>query len=75
MVNFNPISYLLLDTIDRVLLYTKTNKLTIIVKTKTVSLFFIYLIVTNSSEPVGCIATVLSKSRFVAPILIATAKP
>ena len=53
MENFNPISYLLLDTIDRVLLYTKTNKLTIIVKTKTVSLFFIYLIVTNSSEPVG----------------------
>ena len=39
MVNFNPISYLLLDTIDRVLLYTKINKLTIIVKTKTVSLF------------------------------------
>lgn len=34
-----------------------------------------YLIVTNSSAPVGWIATVLSKSAFVAPILIATAKP
>lgn len=32
-------------------------------------------LVTNSSDPVGCIATVLSKSALVAPILIATAKP
>jgi len=35
----------------------------------------IYLIVTNSSEPVGWMATVLSKSALVAPILIATEKP
>ena len=34
-----------------------------------------YLIVTNSSDPVGWIATVASKSALVAPILMATAKP
>ena len=34
-----------------------------------------YLIVTNSSEAVGWIATVASKSAFVAPILSATANP
>ena len=35
----------------------------------------LYLIVTNSSAPVGWMATVLSKSALVAPILMATAKP
>lgn len=34
-----------------------------------------YLIVTNSSAAVGWIATVSSKSFFVAPIFSATAKP
>ena len=34
-----------------------------------------YLMVTNSSEPVGCSATTASKSALVAPIFIATAKP
>ncbi len=40
-----------------------------------VSLVSAYRMVTSSSDEVGCMAIVLSKSFLVAPILIATAKP